>query len=218
MKAFCTNMTPTDGPEYLEDERMPPLAEHTRIGRLLLVSSVRKPGDRKDYWECVCDCGVIKIVRGDSLRAGRTKSCGCQQHTPTVGRRNQMSSYRMPEGAAVYVIHGYHGQPTRPGSDRRLASTGFGRIEVVGGGPGEYYLTRCISRPVPKGGEALLWKVGLAKLHGLGLIGPRDGMTIPRWSRRYGVEYVPALRSGESHIRAMYEEMKATQDFGYRDI
>lgn len=29
------------------------------------------------YWECKCDCGVIKDIDGASLRAGRIKSCGC---------------------------------------------------------------------------------------------------------------------------------------------
>jgi len=29
------------------------------------------------YWECRCECGVIKAVHGGSLRNGNTKSCGC---------------------------------------------------------------------------------------------------------------------------------------------
>lgn len=31
----------------------------------------------KGYWECLCDCGKIKIVHGDHLVRGSTKSCGC---------------------------------------------------------------------------------------------------------------------------------------------
>ena len=29
-------------------------------------------------WLCRCDCGNEKIVIGTNLRAGHTKSCGCQ--------------------------------------------------------------------------------------------------------------------------------------------
>ena len=28
-------------------------------------------------WQCRCSCGAIKIIMGQKLRTGRTKSCGC---------------------------------------------------------------------------------------------------------------------------------------------
>jgi hypothetical protein len=31
----------------------------------------------RPYWECQCECGNFKTVRGDSLTRGITKSCGC---------------------------------------------------------------------------------------------------------------------------------------------
>jgi len=31
-------------------------------------------------WLCVCDCGSEKIVIGDSLKKGLSKSCGCKQY------------------------------------------------------------------------------------------------------------------------------------------
>ncbi len=32
---------------------------------------------RRATWNCVCDCGNACIVRGEYLRNGTTKSCGC---------------------------------------------------------------------------------------------------------------------------------------------
>jgi len=31
----------------------------------------------KAKWECICECGNTKVVSGENLRNGRTKSCGC---------------------------------------------------------------------------------------------------------------------------------------------
>lgn len=29
------------------------------------------------FWNCLCECGVKKVVSGTSLRTGKSKSCGC---------------------------------------------------------------------------------------------------------------------------------------------
>lgn len=47
-----------------------------KIGRLTPIKRTRKQGNEW-YWECQCDCGNLCEVRGVSLRAGKTKSCGC---------------------------------------------------------------------------------------------------------------------------------------------
>lgn len=42
------------------------------------AKSRKKPsGSSPSYWKCVCSCGRQKEVNGDSLRNGRSKSCGC---------------------------------------------------------------------------------------------------------------------------------------------
>lgn len=33
---------------------------------------------RGQYWECQCDCGNIRVLRGGALRYGQRKCCGCK--------------------------------------------------------------------------------------------------------------------------------------------
>lgn len=49
----------------------------THIGNLTLLKRYRK--NRRPYWLCQCDCGNIKDIREDSIKSGRTISCGCIQ-------------------------------------------------------------------------------------------------------------------------------------------
>lgn len=66
-----------------------------RYGHLLVIEqapNIITPNGRSHVaWKCLCDCGNEKIVRGDCLQNGHTKSCGCQQHggrlTNEIGNR-----------------------------------------------------------------------------------------------------------------------------------
>ena len=50
----------------------------TRFGSLVAVSPTGTGGHGKYVkWECLCDCGNAKVVGGNNLRSGNTKSCGC---------------------------------------------------------------------------------------------------------------------------------------------
>lgn len=48
-----------------------------RFGKLVVLRSDSRTKNNQLRWLCQCDCGKQKIVRGDSLRKGMTKSCGC---------------------------------------------------------------------------------------------------------------------------------------------
>lgn len=52
-----------------------------RFGRLLVVDHFEKK-----YWNCLCDCGVEKNVREDSLEKGTTRSCGCLKREEVIKR------------------------------------------------------------------------------------------------------------------------------------
>ena len=51
-----------------------------RYGKLVAVSRVGTMG-HDTGWLCACDCGGEKVVLLGSLKAGRTKSCGCIPNT-----------------------------------------------------------------------------------------------------------------------------------------
>lgn len=49
-----------------------------RFGRLIVKSKNSIKGNRRQVrWNCICDCGNEHIVTGESLRSGKSKSCGC---------------------------------------------------------------------------------------------------------------------------------------------
>ncbi|AGM98703.1 AP2 domain-containing protein [Streptococcus iniae] len=49
-----------------------------RFERLTVLGDVGKRAKNgKVLWHCMCDCGKITFVRGDHLKNGKVKSCGC---------------------------------------------------------------------------------------------------------------------------------------------
>ena len=48
-----------------------------RFGRLVVISHAGKSEKGVHLWHCQCDCGNVVVIRGDVLRYGQTKSCGC---------------------------------------------------------------------------------------------------------------------------------------------
>lgn len=55
-----------------------------RFGTLTVIKRaedyISPKGYRYVQWLCTCDCGNELIVRGDLLRSGHTKSCGCNKN------------------------------------------------------------------------------------------------------------------------------------------
>jgi hypothetical protein len=45
----------------------------SRFGRWIVKDRLRT-----NYYQCICDCGTERIVRGQDLRRGHTVSCGCR--------------------------------------------------------------------------------------------------------------------------------------------
>lgn len=57
-----------------------------RFGRLFVKHYLGIGIDKKALWLCKCDCGDERAIAGDSLRLGRTQSCGCLQKQITAMR------------------------------------------------------------------------------------------------------------------------------------
>ncbi|KFN88913.1 MULTISPECIES: AP2 domain-containing protein [Streptococcus] len=65
-----------------------------RFGRLTVLGDVGKRNPRKAIlWQCRCDCGKIAFARGDHLKNGKIKSCGCLNKDKKQGRFKDLSNY-----------------------------------------------------------------------------------------------------------------------------
>ena len=63
-----------------------------RFGKLEVISFAYIVNSNS-YWNCVCDCGKEKVVRGKLLVRGTTKSCGCLKHIK--GKTRKKRNYKV---------------------------------------------------------------------------------------------------------------------------
>jgi len=82
-----------------------------RFGRLLVLHRTPHVPKQKPRWVCQCDCGVLRIVYGYSMRRGQSTSCGCAQ-------REGMSRRRTTHGQRQRAAD------TAPGDDARVLKGG----------------------------------------------------------------------------------------------
>ncbi len=77
------------------------------FGRLTVLALDHKNERLKPYWRCLCKCGAEKVIRGDALTSGATRSCGCFNKEVAVrtGRlRGNMNVKHGGEGTRLYTI------------------------------------------------------------------------------------------------------------------
>lgn len=85
------------------------------FGRLTVVRrngyKVR-PGQRRQLWECRCECGEIMTTVAIRLRNGTTVSCGCYNREQTVKRSTKHGRYYTVE---YRLMHGAKQRARRQG-------------------------------------------------------------------------------------------------------
>ncbi len=76
-----------------------------KFGKLLVLE--RSANDKRGYpqWLCRCDCGRTKVILGNSLRRGITKSCSCYQKEHMKNRKG--SSHPSWRGGRSEDYNGY---------------------------------------------------------------------------------------------------------------
>lgn len=72
-----------------------------KFGRLTVLGTSKNKGIQVMY-TCKCDCGNICEARGDKLRSGKTKSCGCLQKE-YLKNENGDRSKKYEIGGALYT-------------------------------------------------------------------------------------------------------------------
>ena len=55
------------------------LTKKPPFGLLTVISHSHRGKDYKHYWNCLCQCGKEKTIRGNYLTEGRVVSCGCRK-------------------------------------------------------------------------------------------------------------------------------------------
>jgi len=85
-------------------------------GRLVVLNYVGYQG-----WQCRCQCGTLKIVRGGNLRAGLTTSCGClRKELGTVRLASWCASH--PDQLSLSRAKGGRNSKKRSLREKQLAS------------------------------------------------------------------------------------------------
>ena len=83
--------------EGIEEAKMETMIGQ-KVGRWSILCEFRK--GRFLYYECRCDCGTVRDVKADSIRCGRSKSCGCLRRERAMDVISKNSKERIETNAA----------------------------------------------------------------------------------------------------------------------
>ena len=90
-----------------------------RFGRLTALHPTEERRSTQVVWECECECGRVVFAQGNTLRDGRTRSCGCLKrermvethtthgHSPSNGEFSP--TYRCWDGMVSRTTNPNHG-------------------------------------------------------------------------------------------------------------
>lgn len=85
-----------------------------KFNRLTVIGLYERTAKRKYMWLCRCDCGKEKVILGDHLKNGHTKSCGCykKERIENVNKKTGLTNTKL-----FYAYHNMHNRCERKNSD-----------------------------------------------------------------------------------------------------
>ena len=99
-----------------------------KFGRLTVIKrSYPNSEDEYPNWLCKCECGNERIVRGDLLRNGHTKSCGCLRKE-TLTYRNEKGKLEQGISSMRQAITTYKKNAKSNGREYKLTEEQFKEI------------------------------------------------------------------------------------------
>jgi hypothetical protein len=116
-----------------------------RYGRLVITGAgpvERRKGDNSTIYTatCICDCGKSVTCKLNSLRTGKTTSCGCL-------RKERERHFRTPESAALHnILNRYKSGARTRGHLWALTREQYKQVHIIGSSPCVY----CGAPPVNK--------------------------------------------------------------------
>lgn len=69
-----------------------------RYGRWLVIGFSHITDTKRTLWLCQCDCGTKRIVEGENLKNGNTKSCGCSRELRKTYGMEKTAEYQAWKG------------------------------------------------------------------------------------------------------------------------
>ncbi len=86
-----------------------------KFGRLTVVSLYSVNKHNHSEWLCLCECGNRKVINGNSLNMGRTRSCGCYSKEIQLTLKTTHGQSRTPEYVAWQAMKERCDNPDHPG-------------------------------------------------------------------------------------------------------
>lgn len=85
-----------------------------KFGRWTVKGIARRTDRRRYYWACVCECGAKGEVLSDSLRTGKSRSCGCLQREVVGAKATRHGLFDHPAYSSYRAMRSRCENPKAP--------------------------------------------------------------------------------------------------------
>lgn len=77
-----------------------------KFGRLTAIKDVGKDKSGHRLWECVCECGTVKVFSISHLMSGSIRSCGCLRTERNIKYNKETKTKHGQRHSSIYAIWG----------------------------------------------------------------------------------------------------------------